>query len=313
MTFQHRGELRADPGIAPGERNIDPPKRRSIWPSIAVVAAASAFGGVIWYAYHQGHEDGRPGMPPLVKAEPGPTKVKPDNPGGQEIPYQDSTVYDRMSQNGQKPVVEKLLPPPEEPITRAPPPPPPAVDSTVQGNLPALVAGPTPPPIPLTDSGAPTALAPVPGAIVIQPPPPPPAKPIELAPAKPVAVALPKPAAMAPPKPEPAKTAPPTSIAALIADAGAVPVAKPKAVAGGGTFLLQLSAVRSADAAPGEWARLKRRYPELAAMGSSTHKIDVLDKGTFYRLEAGPIDEAAAKSTCTRLRDQGLGCIVVKR
>ncbi len=138
MTFQHRGELRADPGIAPGERNIDPPKRRSIWPSIAVVAAASAFGGVIWYAYHQGHEDGRPGLPPLVKAEPGPTKVKPDNPGGQEIPFQDSTVYDRLNQNGQKPVIEKLLPPPEEPVD-APAagrrPPMPAVGSAIRRPL----------------------------------------------------------------------------------------------------------------------------------------------------------------------------------
>ncbi len=63
---------------------------------------------------------------------------------------------------------------------------------------------------------------------------------------------------------------------------------------------------------PEEWARLKRRYPELAGMTSSTHKIDVPDKGTFYRIEAGPLDEAAAKSTCTNLRGQGLGCIVVK-
>jgi len=71
--------------------------------------------------------------------------------------------------------------------------------------------------------------------------------------------------------------------------------------------------VRSADAAPQEWARLKRRYPELAGMSNSTSKIDTQDKGTFYRVEAGPLDEAAAKSTCTRLRGQGLGCIVVKR
>jgi hypothetical protein len=307
MTWQHR-ELRADPGIAPGDRNIDPPKRRSIWPSIAVVAAASAFGGVIWYAYHQGHEDARPGMPPLVKAEPGPTKVKPDNPGGQEIPFQDSTVYDRLNQNGQKPVVEKLLPPPEEPVTRAPPAPP--VDAAALPN-PAIAAGNVaPPPVdlppPLADTGAPTALAPTPGAIVIQPP--------AVAPPKPVEVVPPKPVAVVAPKPEPAKAPPPTSIAALIASAGAggVPAPAAKAAVGSGTYLLQLSAVRSPDAVPEEWARLKRRYPELARMTSSTHKIDVADKGTFYRIEAGPLDEVTAKSTCTNLRGQGLGCIVVK-
>ena len=81
----------------------------------------------------------------------------------------------------------------------------------------------------------------------------------------------------------------------------------------GGTYRLQLSAVRSADAVPDEWNRLKRRYPELAALKSTTNKIDIPDKGTFYRVEAGPLNEGDAKSTCARLRTQGLGCIVVKR
>ena len=87
MTWQDRGELRADPGIAPGSRNIDPPRRRSIWPSIAVAAAAVAFGGVIWFAYQSG-KTSNGGVPPLVKADTSPIKVKPDNPGGAEIPFQ---------------------------------------------------------------------------------------------------------------------------------------------------------------------------------------------------------------------------------
>jgi SPOR domain len=318
MTWQHRGELRADPGIAPGDRNIDPPKRRSIWPSIAVVAAASAFGGVIWYAYHQSPGAGGNGLPPLVKAEPGPVKVKPDNPGGQEIPFQDSTVYDRLSQNGQKPVVEKLLPPPEQPATRTPPPPPPA-EATAAPPLPSpdaqIAQQPVAPPqqtapalLPPVDVGAPTALAPAPGAIVIQPPPPPQPKPTEVAPSLP-----PKTAIVEAAKPQAAAKPTPTSIAALITEAGVSAQPAPKASANGGTYRLQLSAVRSPDAVPAEWARLKRRYPELAGLTSSTNKIDTPDKGTFYRLEAGPLDEAEAKSTCTHLRGQGLGCIVVRR
>jgi hypothetical protein len=316
MTWQHRGELRADPGIAPGDRNIDPPKRRSIWPSIAVVAAASAFGGVIWYAYHQSPGAAGNGTPPLVKAEPGPTKVKPDNPGGQEIPFQDSTVYDRLSQNGQKPVVEKLLPPPEQPATRTPPPPPAEV-TTAAPPLPApnapVAQQPVAPPQqtatalpPPVDVGAPTALAPAPGAIVIQPPPPQPKAP-EVAPPSP-----PRTAPVEAAKPQAVAKPAATSIAALITEAD-VSAPSAKASVGGGTYRLQLSAVRSADAVPAEWARLKRHYPELAGLTSSTNKIDTPDKGTFYRVEAGPLDEAEAKSTCTRLRGQGLGCIVVRR
>ena len=335
MTWEHRGELRADPGIAPGGRNIDPPKRRSIWPSIAVVAAASTFGGVIWYAYHNGREAAHSGAPPLVKAETTPVKVKPTDPGGQEIPYQDSTVYDRLEPNGQKPpVAEKILPPPEEPIVRqqaaAQLPPPPVGEAA-----PAVTAGtesaPPPPqyqqqaaPLPqaaqapqLPDAGAPTALAPASGGIVIQPPPPLP-RPVQVVPPpKPAVVAVPQPELVQPAPAKPAKpTKPaPDSIAALISGAGAASSAakaEPKLATGGGSYHLQLSAVRNADAVPEEWARLKKRFPELASLRSSTNKIDVAGKGTFYRVEAGPLDEAAAKSSCTRLRGEGLGCIVVK-
>ena len=189
MTWENRGdrrgELRADPGIAPGSRNIDPPRRRrSIWPSIAVVAAFAAFGGVIWFAYQSGRGDGS-GVPPLVRADPRPLKTKPDNPGGAEIPFQDSTVYDRLNQNGQKPVVEHLLPGPEAPVTRPPAGTPPA-DSAIDPPLvdtPPVIAHapqapvtqtPTLPPgapgAPIADTGSPTVLAPSQGGIITQPP-----------------------------------------------------------------------------------------------------------------------------------------------
>jgi hypothetical protein len=323
MNWEQRGELRADPGIAPGHRNIDPPKRRrSIWPSIAVVAAFAAFGGVIWFAYQNGRNADGTGTPPLVKADTNPVKEKPDDPGGKEIPFQDSTVYDRLSKGGQKPVVEKLLPPTETPVTRPPP------AQAEAATDPPLVDGPqvTPhsvsqapvtqlpdgqpigqassrlpqgtPGAPLPDAGSPTALAPLPGAIIAQMPPA-----THPAPqAKPAVVTQP------PVKPT---TATPNSIAALISGAGDTPPA-PKP-AGGGSYHVQLSAVRSPDAVAGEWARLKHRFPELASLKNSSSKVDIPGKGTFYRVEAGPLDQAAAKSTCTRLRGQGLGCIVVQR
>jgi hypothetical protein len=321
MTWQDRGELRADPGIAPGSRNIDPPRRRSIWPSIAVVAAALAFGGVIWFAYQSG-KSGNGGLPPLVKAETGPTKVKPENPGGQEIPFQDSTVYDRLDQNGQKPVVEKLLPENETPVTRPPPAPAPTPnEATVlapqaggeapaalpQGN--GVVVAP-----PSSDSTA-TALAP-PAANLALPPAPPIQQQVAPAP-QPQVVTAPQPKPIAPPtvvKPAPAPKPAADSIAALIG-ASEGSVASPQhapAVAGGAGYRLRLSAVRSPDAVADEWARLKRRYPELASLKNTTSKIDMPDKGTFYRIEAGPLPEGEAKSTCDRLRTQGLGCIVVK-
>ncbi len=319
MNWDARGELRADPARAPGERNIEVAgKRRSIWPSIFVAAAAAAFIGVIWFAYRNGREASQPSGPPLVKAEPGPVKIKPDNPGGQEIPFQDSTVYDRLSQNGQKPVMEKLLPPPEAPVERSSAAP---MDSSVDskvattaiGAAPSVPQQPIPPPPPPAnaDIASPTALAPSPDSIIAQPPP---EKPTTVAPksveTKPVET---KPVETKPVETKPVTVTPPAkaphaadSIAALIASES--PAVTPKA----GGYRIRLSAVRSEEAVEPEWARLKRKFPELATLKTFTSKTDQPGKGIVYRLEAGPLDESAAKSTCDQLRMQGLGCIVVK-
>jgi hypothetical protein len=321
MTWEHRGELRADPGSAPGERNIEARRKRSsIWPSIAVVAAAAAFGGVIWFAYRNGRDATDTGPPPLVKAEAGPVKVKPDQPGGQEIPFQDSTVYDRLDQGGQKQTVERILPPPETPAVR-----PAAVQPTVApADAAAPAANPAPgqaepsgaPPdaLPPNDS-SPTALAPPPGALTTPPAP-------AMAPG-----AVSRTALAPPPKSPPvaipsAEEGRATSISALesraLAGFAATPstvrpaAVEPATARKGGAYRVQLSAVRSEGAVEPEWVRLRRRFPELGGLSLVTSKTEVPGKGTFYRLRAGPLDEADARDTCGHLRAQKLDCIVVK-
>ena len=37
-----------------------------------------------------------PGGIPLVKAEPGPVKVKPEDPGGLKVPHKDKSIYERI-------------------------------------------------------------------------------------------------------------------------------------------------------------------------------------------------------------------------
>jgi hypothetical protein len=282
MSWDNRTDLRADPGIAPGDRGIEYRPRRSIWPAIAVVAAAAAFGGVIWFAYQNGRDATKSGVPPLVKADPSPVKIKPDQPGGQEIPFQDSTVYDKLDRNGQRPVMEKILPPPEAPVTR-----PQAQAATPpSASQPAATVADSPP---AADTASPTALAPMPGAAIITQPP----KPVVTPPVVPS-----KPAAT-----------PPTSIAALESRALAEMPVKPI----GGAYRIQISAVRTPDAVQPEWARLKHRYGDiLGGLSVTSSKTTVAGKGDFYRLQAGPLDQAAAKSACDRLRGQGLGCVVVK-
>ena len=304
MRWEHVEDLRADPGIAPGERNPAAERRRSVWPALLVVAAATAFGGVIWFAYQNAKDTSGSGGPPLIKAEEGPVKVKPDQPGGQEIPFQDSTVYDRLGgKSAEQPQMEKLLPPPETPVQRVPPPTQPA--PSAEATAPQASQPPASPPD------------------ILAPP-----KPVQPQPA-PIASAAPVPSAPAPSVSPPANAsgtsrlpAPQADpIGALAAAALASPPpaqAKPAAMpaekpATGGDYRIQIGAVKTADAVPQEWARLKHRFPEtLSQLKVSSDKVEVGSKGTFFRIKAGPLDESAAKSACDHLKAQGVGCIVVK-
>jgi hypothetical protein len=305
MRWEQAEELRADPGSGPAERGGSA-SRRSFWPVIAVTGATLAFAGVIWYAYQDGRSLSGSGEPPLIKADEGPVKVKPDQPGGQDIPFQDSTVYDRLGQNGKQPAMEKLLPPPETPVQRIQPAPQaPAQQPQPQSEPPATAT-----PGPTADS-APAALAPKPPVATSQVPAPPT-----------VAGTAPQPPQPAAPSVVPAQQAlaqadPIGALAAAAVAAKPAPTPKPAvaptSAAPAGSYRIQLSAVRTADAVAPEWARLEHHYPDiLTTLKMTADKVDVAGKGTFFRIQAGPLDQNGAKSACERLRAQGVGCIVLK-
>jgi hypothetical protein len=63
--------------------------------------------------------------PALVRADEGPVKVKPENPGGTTVPNQDNKVYETVAGEGAAgtPQQEKLVTTAEEPVDVTPPPP----------------------------------------------------------------------------------------------------------------------------------------------------------------------------------------------
>ncbi|MCC6915433.1 MAG: hypothetical protein IT566_17180, partial [Rhodospirillaceae bacterium] len=163
-----------------------------------VVIGVAAVAGIGWYLWNSGALGGGGsgnGVPQLVKADPDPYKVKPENPGGMQVENQDKLVYDRVAKGEAPPRVENLLPAPEEP--KAPPKP---------------VA--PPPEIAKAEAAPPVETA------KAEPPPAEPAKPVE--PAK--EVAKPDPAKTEPTKTEPTKPAAPAKadqddLASLVAAA----------------------------------------------------------------------------------------------
>ena len=274
--------------------------RSRIW--VAVIAFAAA-GGFTWYAYHQATKVGEQGVAPLIKAEDGPSRVKPDEPGGAPEP-QDSGVYERMANDQPAaPKAESLLPPPEAPVAH------PATTAEAKSMAAvAPAAGQTTAPIPAPlPSAKPAEAAPPPSAMKSAETPPSPSKPVETA-AKPTDMSA-KSTAAAPAEAKPAEEPKPTEAKATESGSEATESKAPAS----GSYRVQLAALRSQDAADNEWKKLQKAHPDLLSNLSVTVvKVDLTGKGTYFRVQAGALSEAAAKQLCSQLKQRKAECIVVK-
>ncbi len=82
-----------------------------------------------------------------------------------------------------------------------------------------------------------------------------------------------------------------------------------------GTYQVQLSALRSREAAQTAWAGFQRTAPDLF-MGASLdiQRADLGAKGVFYRLRVGSFaDREAAKGFCADVKAAGKDCMVVAK
>jgi SPOR domain len=140
-----RAELFAD------ARDEEPQRRpHRLFATVLALLVMGLFGGGLWFAYfygiHHGGSDVKSGDVPLIRADERPTKMKPDRPGGMEIPDRDKLIY-----NPSHTVTEHLLPPPEKPMPRPVPPPPapppqPEAARSPTGAAPVASAAPEAPP-----------------------------------------------------------------------------------------------------------------------------------------------------------------------
>jgi hypothetical protein len=69
-------------------------------------------------------------------------------------------------------------------------------------------------------------------------------------------------------------------------------------------MVLHLSSLRSEAAAKREWSELQQVFPDrLSGMDAEFRRTELGDKGTFYRLLAGPLpSKSAAKEACAALK-----------
>ncbi len=246
------------------------------------VLAAVGFAAVLWYAYLWGVGDEGSVELPVVRAETGPEKVKPEDPGGLQVPYQDQLVLDRESGEGTV-RVERLLPPPEVPLPVAP-------------------AG-----------GESESAAPAPDIAEIEP------AGIEPAGIEPEVIetaAAPDPSpAPAAPDPTPAPAAPDPSPAPAAPAAAAEPAEAPQVAEVLGTFVLQLASFKTPKSAERERTRLKTAYPDLlSGLSFFIQAADVENIGRIHRLQIGTFPtRSTAADFCAELKNRKQDCFIVQR
>jgi len=237
---------------------------------------------------------GRHGGPvPVVQADQDPVRVKPDHPGGMQIPglSADTGPTDGSNQ------ADKLAPTPETP------------DPQGLAAQMRATAAPTP------TTAAPTAGAPTLNAVAPHP-----------TAAKPTRVAVtPVPdhnattmvpalgaATMVPPRGA-VTMVPPRGAAAMVPPRGAAATDTHLATAQGqaGRTQVQLAAVASEAAARSEWDKLAHRMPDvLGARRPMFSKVEH-DGHTLWRVRTGTFTtEAEANQFCREVRAKGAGCAV---
>ena len=236
-------------------------------------------------------------------------KTAPANPGGTQTPYTGLKIY------------QSPAPADDASDSDSVPPAPTPAGKAAQNAAPAIspslapVIRPSTPPVETAPKVAAT-------------PTPAPTKLVQTAPAKPAPVAAPieTPALTE----NRVATKPPASLSAAVpapkphitkipaTDAPTPPPAettetKPAAATSGGGYLLQIGAYKSEDEATAAWHAYQAKHPVVGGYESDIKKVDLGDKGTWYRLRVGSFgDKTSANALCDKLKADGGSCFLAK-
>ena len=245
------------------------------------------FAAVVWNTYRQGVRASEDGLPIIAGADT-PYKRAPQERGGTMTPDLNARIYDQIDGSARPEDVQNI-----------------AVDAPVTADLPPLPGGDV-------LSGGPANRSPAPA--------PPANSPIVLEQARRLetlgGAQTPSEgtqlAALNPrlPAPDPA----PALSVAPSPSSVPTPLARFDFSADG-QYLVQISALRSEDAAERAWQEATRKSPDLfLGADKRIQRADLGAKGVFYRLRVGAFAErAAASEFCSALKSAKHQCIVVQK
>ncbi|MEM7618443.1 MAG: SPOR domain-containing protein [Pseudomonadota bacterium] len=289
----------------------------SIGPKAAffiVLIALSFMIGLVWKLYTGGGSD--KGDVPIVRADTEGFKVTPEDPGGMEVKFQDSTLFSGDSAEG----VENLLADDtnEKPMPRS------QLfaglntddESTAIENIElsdnivedeqriveqareaeAVIED-------LNENGADAIV--ITEEIVVEDKPEPTPEPTVVKEELKPTITFEAPAKVEPPRIE-VKEEP---IAAEVPKIESEPV-----TVASGDYFVQLASVQSKEAAEKEWDNFVKKYRPL--LNGVSHRVETADlgaKGVYHRIQAGPIAKASADNICSGIKTKGGSCLVKKK
>ncbi|MDB5408326.1 MAG: uncharacterized protein JWL84_3238 [Rhodospirillales bacterium] len=132
------------------------------------------------------------------------------------------------------------------------------------------------------------------------------------------------PSVAVPPETDDAAVTTPVQPAVSVAPATEMPARRPRpkpkarparpALATSATgYVLQIGALRTAEAAQDELNRLRRTQPDLlGSLDAHTSRFELIDQGSVWRIRVGPIaDRGSAETICSELKQRGGQCLLL--
>lgn len=111
----------------------------------------------------------------------------------------------------------------------------------------------------------------------------------------------------------PAQPAAPAPTPARPQPTAAAPTPLAPAAAGGGDWMVQLSASKSEADARRSFADAQRRYSALSGRPLDVQRADLGTRGTYYRARVPAGSREAAAALCSQIQSQGGQCMVTRR
>lgn len=88
----------------------------------------------------------------------------------------------------------------------------------------------------------------------------------------------------------------------------------PAPVQTSGNYVVQVASHKTPEEAQNAWNGLRQQYGSIfGGRNADIRKVDLGDRGTFYRAMVGPMNREQANALCQNLKTQGAGCIVQTR